>query len=134
MSVTGTPLRIAIAEPVTFSTRPIGVADVALAAGLGVFGRRRLADDRVDDGARDGRAFSRGKGGALVVGEIVVDDDLPAVVADDQKILAGLPEVGVEQKRSVGDDRRPSEPASISRSAPSQKFSPRPWVGGSRRT
>ncbi len=38
------------------------------------------------------------------MGEIVVDDDFSAVVAEDQEIAAGLLEVGVEQESRVRDD------------------------------
>ena len=59
---------------------------------------------RIDDVAGDGRALTRRKAGPLVMGEIVVDDDFVAVVAEDQKIPAGLLEVRVEQKSRVRDD------------------------------
>ena len=96
------PLRVAVAMPVTSSTRPMG------ARPLSQFRLRVLravgARQDVDDVGREHGAVGRLQVGTLLRGEIVGDDELVAVVAKDQEVASRLLIFPAEEKLCVGND------------------------------
>ena len=95
-----TPLRIAVAVPVSLVTWPITWAGARAAVGLRVFG---VAGQRVDEIAGEMRAIGRRQRRALLALEVIVQDQF-VVVAGKDEVDAGPLEIAVEEQLRVRND------------------------------
>ena len=95
-----TPLRIAVAVPVSLVTWPITLPAPALPSAWAIFD---VAGQRVDDVAGEMGAVGRRQRGALLALEVILHDQFVVVPGQDQ-VDAGPLEVAVEQQIRVRDD------------------------------
>ena len=96
-----TPLRIAVALPVSLVTWPISCgATLALPSACANW---VCPAQRVDDVAGEVGAVGRGQRGALLAPEVLAQHELAVAIGEDQ-VDAGPLEVPVEQEMSIGDN------------------------------
>ena len=123
-----TPLRIAVAVPVSLVTWPITLPALALPSACAILD---MAGQRVDDVAGEMGAIGRGQRGALLALEVVVQDEFVVVAGQDQ-VDAGPLEVAGEQQMGVGNDdgvRRRMRRNAIDMDMPMVVGSPGPSAG-----
>ena len=92
-----TPLRIAVALPVSLVTWPMTAGDAGAAVGLCELG---VPGQRVDEVAGEVGAVRRGQRGALLALEVIMQHEFAVAVGEDQVDARSL-EVAVEEQMGI---------------------------------